>query len=889
MRALATLSCTLSCLALLAGCPARVESGHFACEPGKVGSCPAGWFCQCRGAGCKHHCWADEGPYCGDGILNGGEVCDGTQLGADSCRAHGFYGGTLGCSDDCGEVLVGGCSGVCGDGTGDGPEVCDGADLKTATCESRGWYGGELRCQPGCAAFDAAQCEGTCGDGVVNGAEKCDGLGRAEASCLDFGAQAGVLGCSSACDLTVGTCISSRWREWDRVQGQLKGLWGTTTGELFAVGKKGALRHFDGQAWSAMASPTTKDLLAVWGSGPSDVFAVGEGGTLLRYDGKAWRLETVPTTATLYSVTGCSATNVLVGSEAGMILRFDGTSWRLEAVPGSTSKLTSLACAGDEAWAIDEVRLRHYARGTWHPSEAEAVSVWANAPTDVLAVLTLGRLKRFDSVTNTWLDVASFPSEPLQTVWSSGPDNIWLAGDNGAVEHFDGVRWTSLPANSTDWRIEALWGRAGNDLWAVGSLFQSQISATFHWESVFGRVEAKTFKELSAVWGSSATDVLVAGEAVRRFDGVDFRDVPAPAGSWIRSLWGSGPTDVWAADFFGAILHYDGQAFSPAGPAGPMLMAVWGAAADDVFVAGYDGHLAHFDGAAWTPMTSGATGALYGLWGTSGRDVYAVGEEALLHYDGVSWSPATSNVTSTLRAVWGSGPGDVWAVGEYGAILHYDGARWERVPGGADLQLTGLWGSSPRDIYAVGTKQRLLRWDGSTWSPIAHQAGEILNSVWGAGPGDVWAAGGFGSVVHLSARLTEEGGGACENAVPLGCGARIPGTTRGGARRFIKYDDAPRQEPGDEVVYRLDAPIDGSIEVKLTPVGGDLDLLALGARVEGGCATQSPVLAASQGHGQVEERVTLETESARTYYLAVDGPALADVSYWLEVQCTKRP
>jgi len=40
-------------------------------------------------------------PYCGDGILNGNEECDGSDLDGKTCRSLGFSSGTLSCSATC--------------------------------------------------------------------------------------------------------------------------------------------------------------------------------------------------------------------------------------------------------------------------------------------------------------------------------------------------------------------------------------------------------------------------------------------------------------------------------------------------------------------------------------------------------------------------------------------------------------------------------------------------------------------------------------------------------------------------------------------------------------------------------------------------------------------
>jgi hypothetical protein len=78
--------------------------------------------------------------------------------------------------------------------------------------------------------------------------------------------------------------------------------------------------------------------------------------------------------------------------------------------------------------------------------------------------------------------------------------------------------------------------------------------------------------------------------------------------------------------------------------------------------------------ATWSPMSSGTTRNLSGVWGSSGSNVFAVGDGGtILHYDGRTWSAMSSGTTESLFGVWGTSATDVFAVGATGTILHYDG------------------------------------------------------------------------------------------------------------------------------------------------------------------------------------------------------------------------
>lgn len=101
----------------------------------------------------------DESP-CGNGVIDPGEQCDGTDFDGFTCKALGYDGGTLGCdpiqcifdTSGCGEKLV------CGNGMIDRGEHCDGDNLNGFTCTDLGYASGNLACDPITCTFDASGC-----------------------------------------------------------------------------------------------------------------------------------------------------------------------------------------------------------------------------------------------------------------------------------------------------------------------------------------------------------------------------------------------------------------------------------------------------------------------------------------------------------------------------------------------------------------------------------------------------------------------------------------------------------------------------------------------------------------------------------------------------------
>ncbi len=77
----------------------------------------------------------------------------------------------------------------------------------------------------------------------------------------------------------------------------LRGLWGSRAGDVWAVGERGTILHFDGERWAELPSPTEHTLLRVRGTGPRHALAIGvpswglvagQNDALIGWDGDRW-------------------------------------------------------------------------------------------------------------------------------------------------------------------------------------------------------------------------------------------------------------------------------------------------------------------------------------------------------------------------------------------------------------------------------------------------------------------------------------------------------------------------------------------------------------------------------------------------------------------------
>ena len=306
-----------------------------------------------------------------------------------------------------------------------------------------------------------------------------------------------------------------------------------------------------------------------------------------------------------------------------------------------------------------------------------------------------------------WSPMTSGTTNNLSGIWGSSGSDVFAVGSGGAILHYNGSTWSAMSSGTTQ-TLNGVWGSSETDVFAVGS-----GGTILHYNgSTWSAMSSGTAFPLYGVWGSSGTDVFAVGD---------------------DSYW----DNIDIHYYKGIILHYNGSTWSTiaSGTAFP-LYGVWGSAADDVFAVGgywetgfyctcglcrwqcrvyYSVRLRgikHFNGTSWSEITS-SNDELYGGWGSSGSDVFAVGNGGTIaHYDGSVWSAMASGTAQQLNGVWGSSGSDVLAVGNGGTIAHYDGSAWSAMASGTAQRLNGVWGSSGNDVFAVGVNGTILHYDG---------------------------------------------------------------------------------------------------------------------------------------------------------------------------------
>ena len=545
----------------------------------------------------------------------------------------------------------------------------------------------------------------------------------------------------------------------------LLAVWGSSADDVYAVGERGAIVHFDGSKWTAMESGTIERLWDVMGSSSSRIWAVGGNGEVLFKSGRSWTEKEIGTTKTLYSVWVNRDGTVYACGAGGIVLKNDGWSWSILRQGGSVLDHMNIwadedgevftasyyTIPDDQAFFGALLYVSHYDGISWTTTnymESRGVSlrgIWGSGPRDVYFVGSRIAL-HYDGE-----KLASFRPNAgaLLDIWGITANDIFAVGASGAAVRYDGSAWNSIHSG-TGASLYGVWGSSGSDVYAVGDGGIIRHFDGAEWTESGG--QAVTRRDVNDLWGLSGSDVYAVGVTglIAHFDGSAWSLVNGGTSENLKGVWASSSTDVFAVGENGTILRGDASSFGAvASPTGLNLWDVHGSSPTDVYAVageGNAGQVLHFDGTSWSVVFESPV-PLYSVWEVLPTEVYAIGSGTVCSFDGSQW---VKEYWSVQRGLWARGPDDVYAIGNLG-IYHFDGTAWRFLDPPqptvvTTYPLTGLWGYG-EDIYAVGPYYNILHYDGSEWETMESPSNR-LGAIWGSGADTIVFAGKYGDIIR---------------------------------------------------------------------------------------------------------------------------------------------
>ncbi len=267
------------------------------------------------------------------------------------------------------------------------------------------------------------------------------------------------------------------------------------------------------------------------------------------------------------------------------------------------------------------------------------------------------------------------------SIWGTGPDDVFAVGGplgNGQETlaiHYDGSSWTELHPGGT----ETYWwvgGSGPNDVWMVG-----ENGRVTQWDGkAFIEHNSGTAATLWGVWAAAPNDVWIVGgtpeggggvpnDIVFHWNGASLSNVALPQvlGRSFYKVWGRNSDDLYIVAEAATIWHKKGPDWileSDPPVASATLFTVAGSSAADVYAVGnFD--ILHSTGKTWEKLTLELTGSVNGV-ATSGAD-----DAAIVGYGGLKqrfvagqWiDDFLEEPHGDLHATWAEGNGAYWAVG----------------------------------------------------------------------------------------------------------------------------------------------------------------------------------------------------------------------------------
>lgn len=168
------------------------------------------------------------------------------------------------------------------------------------------------------------------------------------------------------------------------------------------------------------------------------------------------------------------------------------------------------------------------------------------------ATLTIP-MTRSEACADGWCWLSPRPqASTFNRLLSTGPKDLWAAGDRGLLMRWDGRAWRRMRNNPVGTQgISELWASGPRDVW----LFHSYSSRAFRFDGTdFQEVPAPAFPVRRA-WGNSAALWTVGRSGkVARWNGASWQELPSGITDDLWGVWGIDERRVWMVGDRGTIV-----------------------------------------------------------------------------------------------------------------------------------------------------------------------------------------------------------------------------------------------------------------------------------------------------------------------------------------------
>ncbi|MEH6471581.1 MAG: hypothetical protein V7752_10035 [Halopseudomonas sp.] len=385
-------------------------------------------------------------------------------------------------------------------------------------------------------------------------------------------------------------------------------------------------------------------------------------------------------------------------------------------------------------------------------------------------------------------DIGQQTSAVFWAMAAQAADNIFVAGDDGLIFHYDGECWqqqrgcSDLPIHSLCFTQDK--ADTQSSLIAVGWLGLIAEYRRGEWHHIQGgqRVtstsDAQMIRQnlpLFDVARASNGDLWAVGDQgrVTRFDGRQWQELDSGSRANLRSVLPLDDGSVLIGGSSGTLLRYregpdqSAQWQTIVTDSGSTLVSMASADGQTVFCVGFGynveaggfvGHLFEIDGDSGQQISSGTQLPRLRCIAPSGDGFLVTGDDGFaFRVDPNGTKRLATQVRFDLHRALTLDSGEVLICGDGGTLLieKEQGATAlmsavvERTPpswavwdhGLSEKILRGVWVAPDQSVFAVGDQGTVLHFDGCQWALTELPQQTRLHSVWGTSSNNVYACG----------------------------------------------------------------------------------------------------------------------------------------------------
>jgi hypothetical protein len=303
-------------------------------------------------------------------------------------------------------------------------------------------------------------------------------------------------------------------------------------------------------------------LYAVHGSSSANVWAVGRAGMVLQFDGGKWIDRSLPQrTRHLYGVHVVSPQRVVAVGERGLVATWNGSEWTVSPEPTLTEthglfSRSALGAppdvwvlAGEALWHFDGKKLERTPAGLGAGLTGRDIS--GTAADDVWIGVSDGTLRHYDG--KTWSVAQGFTESRVDRVYAPRAGEVWVASGT-KVHRWDGKHQTTFPIAAPYDFPAALWvsAAATAEAWVVlesghsSALFRSADSGGFTEVQPPTLAAGEWITSVSGAPGTNEVWITTSDSRLFRRDGAGWKEFAAGGANarWLAqtadTLWATG-------------------------------------------------------------------------------------------------------------------------------------------------------------------------------------------------------------------------------------------------------------------------------------------------------------------------------------------------------------